>query len=114
MYGTTKFFLEHFGLRDLSQLPPLREFKELGESEQAMLPIEETVAVEGASPETASTELPAPESEVAILPTEMSGVSEPEPAEVPEESTELMTQAVVESIVSEESDLVVAEVAEEA
>ncbi|MCK6501728.1 MAG: SMC-Scp complex subunit ScpB, partial [Nitrospira sp.] len=33
MYGTTKFFLEHFGLRDLSQLPPLREFKELGEAE---------------------------------------------------------------------------------
>jgi segregation and condensation protein B len=41
MYGTTKFFLEHFGLRDLSQLPPLREFKELGESEQATLPMEE-------------------------------------------------------------------------
>ena len=39
MYGTTKFFLEHFGLQDLSQLPPLREFKELGESEQALLPI---------------------------------------------------------------------------
>lgn len=47
MYGTTKFFLEHFGLRDLSQLPPLREFKELGESEQAMLPIDEVVAVDG-------------------------------------------------------------------
>ena len=48
MYGTTKFFLEHFGLQDLSQLPPLREFKELGESEQALLPIEEEslVAVE--------------------------------------------------------------------
>jgi segregation and condensation protein B len=41
MYGTTKFFLEHFGLRDLSQLPPLREFKELGESEQGMLPMED-------------------------------------------------------------------------
>lgn len=41
MYGTTKFFLEHFGLNDLSQLPPLREFKELGESEQALLPMEE-------------------------------------------------------------------------
>ena len=48
MYGTTKFFLEHFGLQDLSQLPPLREFKELGESEQALLPIEveSLVAVE--------------------------------------------------------------------
>lgn len=49
MYGTTKFFLEHFGLRDLSQLPPLREFKELGESEQAMLPIDDVVAVDGES-----------------------------------------------------------------
>jgi len=45
MYGTTKFFLEHFGLQDLSQLPPLREFKELGEAEQALLPIEETEMV---------------------------------------------------------------------
>lgn len=41
MYGTTKFFLQHFGLRDLSELPPLREFKELGEAEQAMLPVGE-------------------------------------------------------------------------
>jgi segregation and condensation protein B len=40
MYGTTKYFLEHFGLNDLSQLPPLREFKELGESEQALLPMD--------------------------------------------------------------------------
>jgi segregation and condensation protein B len=52
MYGTTKFFLEHFGLQDLSQLPPLREFKELGDSEQALLPIEEEslVAVETSEP----------------------------------------------------------------
>ena len=41
MYGTTKFFLEHFGLQDITQLPPLREFKELGESDQALLPMEE-------------------------------------------------------------------------
>ncbi len=40
MYGTTKLFLEHFGLSDLSQLPPLREFKELGEAEQALLPMD--------------------------------------------------------------------------
>jgi segregation and condensation protein B len=45
MYGTTKTFLEHFGLRDLSQLPPLRDFRELGESEQTLLPIDEGVAV---------------------------------------------------------------------
>jgi len=52
MYGTTRFFLEHFGLNDLSQLPPLREFKELGVAEQAMLPIEE--AVEGSAATEAS------------------------------------------------------------
>lgn len=37
MYGTTKHFLEHFGLRDLSELPPLQEFKELGEGDQSSL-----------------------------------------------------------------------------
>ncbi|HJR76792.1 MAG TPA: SMC-Scp complex subunit ScpB [Nitrospiraceae bacterium] len=46
LYGTTKFFLEHFGLRDLSQLPPLRELKELGESEQVLLPMEEGQSLE--------------------------------------------------------------------
>jgi segregation and condensation protein B len=58
MYGTTKFFLEHFGLRDLSQLPPLREFKELGESEQAMLPMEDGGSLEedGPSSETRASE----------------------------------------------------------
>jgi segregation and condensation protein B len=45
MYGTTKFFLEHFGLHDIAQLPPLREFKELGESEQALLPMEQESAI---------------------------------------------------------------------
>ncbi len=55
MYGTTKFFLEHFGLQDLSQLPPLREFKELGESEQALLPIEEESMVMFKTPNPSDT-----------------------------------------------------------
>ncbi|MEP6933125.1 MAG: SMC-Scp complex subunit ScpB [Nitrospirota bacterium] len=59
MYGTTKFFLEHFGLQDLGQLPPLREFKELGESEQALLPIEdESLVVFKTSQPLDSGELP--------------------------------------------------------
>jgi segregation and condensation protein B len=37
MYGTTKHFLEHFGLKSLADLPPLREFKELGEGDQVSL-----------------------------------------------------------------------------
>ena len=60
MYGTTKFFLEHFGLQDLSQLPPLREFKELGDSEQALLPIEEeSLEVVETSEMSSSEEFPA-------------------------------------------------------
>ncbi len=50
MYGTTKFFLEHFGLENLTQLPPLREFKELGEAEQALLPMEREEAVDEVQP----------------------------------------------------------------
>jgi len=56
MYGTTKFFLEHFGLHDLSQLPPLREFKELGDSEQALLLIEDESLEVVETSETPSSE----------------------------------------------------------
>jgi segregation and condensation protein B len=51
MYGTTKYFLQHFGLRDLAELPPLREFKELGEPEQEMLPVgDDPLVVVGSAP----------------------------------------------------------------
>jgi segregation and condensation protein B len=43
MYGTTKYFLEHFGLKSLADLPPLREFKELGEGDQVSLLSEEAL-----------------------------------------------------------------------
>lgn len=58
MYGTTKQFLQHFGLRDLSELPPLREFKELGEAEQAMLPVGEDPMVVGEAEPSAQDDLP--------------------------------------------------------
>jgi len=45
MYGTTKLFLQQFGLSDLSQLPPLREIKELGDGEQATLPVEDGLQI---------------------------------------------------------------------
>jgi len=38
MYGTTKQFLQSFGLKDLADLPALRDIKELSEPEQPMLP----------------------------------------------------------------------------
>ena len=103
MYGTTKFFLEHFGLRDLSQLPPLREFKQLGESEQAMLPIDEVVAVDG-EPVTQSTE--------AVVEGLSEGMDEPvallEPADEAGQTSESL---VLENEAG--GDLVVADIAEE-
>lgn len=63
MYGTTKYFLEHFGLNDLSQLPPLREFKELGESDQAVLPMDNG---EGLTPNGFAEEAASPVIHVAF------------------------------------------------
>ncbi len=37
LYGTSKTFLRKFGLRDLRDLPPLREFNELGQGESVNL-----------------------------------------------------------------------------
>lgn len=39
IYGTTKEFLELFGLRDLSQLPTLKEFVELEDRDNVPLPL---------------------------------------------------------------------------
>jgi segregation and condensation protein B len=58
LYGTTKDFLEFFGLRDLTQLPTLREFQELTDESAARLeeagfePASETGPLAGAAPET--------------------------------------------------------------
>lgn len=38
MYGTTKPFLQAFGLKDLADLPALRDLKDLGEPEGFLLP----------------------------------------------------------------------------
>ncbi len=45
MYGTSKVFLERFGLRDLRDLPPLREFKDLGAGESQDLFSDDTMAM---------------------------------------------------------------------
>jgi segregation and condensation protein B len=87
MYGTTKFFLEHFGLHDLSQLPPLREFKELGDSEQALLPIEDESLEVVETSETPSSEELAVTSDLAegeavgVFDAETNGALVEEPVE---------------------------------
>ena len=52
MYSTTKQFLQAFGLRDLSDLPALRDIKELKEAEQFMLPNVDPEADAEPPPET--------------------------------------------------------------
>ena len=42
MYGTSKQFLQAFGLKDLADLPALRDMKDLAEPEQFILPQHET------------------------------------------------------------------------
>jgi segregation and condensation protein B len=105
MYGTTKFFLEHFGLRDLSQLPPLREFKELGESEQAMLPIDESVEM---GDESLAQPLEAPAHTIGEgLPDEVIA------SEVNGTALEMKERDAEEGDTDAEGSLVVAEVGEE-
>jgi segregation and condensation protein B len=52
LYGTTPEFLRTFSLRDLTELPTLREFHELGEAEKAK--------VDAATPATVAEAPPAP------------------------------------------------------
>lgn len=110
MYGTTKYFLEHFGLNDLSQLPPLREFKELGEAEQSLLPMEETASMEaGASmDEAVSMETPSPVAEEGAV-EERTGENQVDGAaadaiaeETGQESTGYLGLDVADSVVVEE------------
>ncbi len=53
LYGTSAEFLQHFGLKDLSSLPTLKEFQELEAGEEAML---ERPAGEAAAPESEAAE----------------------------------------------------------
>ncbi|RMH31627.1 MAG: SMC-Scp complex subunit ScpB [Nitrospirae bacterium] len=51
LYGTSKYFLQRFGLRDLRDLPPLRELQDLGPPDQPAFPgDEESVDQESAHP----------------------------------------------------------------
>lgn len=83
MYGTSKVFLQRFGLRDLRDLPPLREFKDLGAGESQDLFSDDTMAM--------FEESNAPEPEV-VLSEDM--ISE---AALPEEdlSEEVMSDEVL-------------------
>ncbi|SRR5579884_1072743 len=76
LYKTTREFLVQFGLRDLSELPTLKEFQEIGR-----LDTETPTAVKEASPaESAASPAPPNEPPDSAPPRE-----DPEPAEAPVE-----------------------------
>ena len=57
LYGTTRQFLQRFGLRDLRDLPPLKELKDLGSPEQ--FPMELPFESEGGEGESRVADLSA-------------------------------------------------------
>ncbi|MEQ1885975.1 MAG: SMC-Scp complex subunit ScpB [Bryobacteraceae bacterium] len=86
LYKTTKEFLVQFGLKDLRELPTLKEFEEIGrmsiaDDEQAELPLAEGTA-------------PIAEGQDADEPTDEAQVSE---AEATEALSEVQTEAIHEA-----------------
>jgi segregation and condensation protein B len=45
MYGTTKEFLQGFGLKDLAELPTLKEFREVEDAAEPSQPLEQTTGL---------------------------------------------------------------------
>jgi segregation and condensation protein B len=81
LYKTTKDFLVQFGLKDVSELPTLKEFEELGrlalsEGEEALTPAEATPAEGEAIPTEAAEALSAEPEESAAEPEESPAESE--------------------------------------
>lgn len=64
MYKTTKEFLTQFGLKDVNELPSLKEFEEI--RRQSMADDELTPAETGADPESGAAPVLEPESEAAV------------------------------------------------
>ena len=87
LYRTTKEFLIQFGLRDLSELPTLREFEELRrmampESESAGPTRAEPPASSGANEEAAAEAAPAVEAAEPTRAEPRAEAAEPAPAEL--------------------------------
>jgi len=86
LYETTQFFMEHFGLRDLDELPNSVELRRI-ELPKAPIP-EEPAKSEPPTPETeppnTESELPAPESEPPNMEAPEAPADEPNSSETPD------------------------------
>jgi segregation and condensation protein B len=99
LYKTTKEFLTQFGLKDVNELPSLKEFEEIrrqsiaddeivGTAQQPLLPATEEVETREPAPENAAeVEAPVETTEPATAeaaPVAEESVAEPQPATEPE------------------------------
>ena len=115
LYKTTKDFLVQFGLKDLSELPTLKEFEELGRFALAETePESDAVLVAEAAPEAAAAPVAEAPSESEVEPeSEAAPVAEgaPESEAVPESEAEpesevtLVAEAPPESEAEPESEV---------
>jgi segregation and condensation protein B len=77
LYRTSRDFLVHFGLKDVSELPSLREFEELA---KAALGSEWTVAEAGPSPREAPAAIePSPQNDAGTAESMRDGTPSPLP-----------------------------------
>ena len=78
LYGTTPEFLRTFSLRDLSELPTLREFHELSEQQMASVDAQAPLPEGGAAAEGAAVPAAPPRSPIAPTPVELTPVDQSE------------------------------------
>lgn len=81
IYGTTKKFLEVFNLKDLAELPTLRELKELNEPEGNLVPVEPDDAEEAQESAGQSAEESAEKPEAKSTEESLEDSSEKSPEE---------------------------------
>lgn len=81
IYGTTKKFLEVFNLKDLAELPTLRELKELNEPEGNLVPVEPDDAEEAQESTSQSAEESAEKPEAKSTEESLEDSSEKSPEE---------------------------------
>lgn len=79
LYKTTRDFLVHFGLKDLTELPTLKEFEELGRLAMAEAEPEETPAATPEAPQVIPADTPCP----AAGPVPAESRSDAEPVAAP-------------------------------
>jgi len=88
LYGTTKFFLEYFGLKDITDLPKLREIDELLKSDEKFLESLDQVSLQEMLPEQLGLSSMIQGTLPGFEPDQLSSPEESKPDDGPESTEE--------------------------